>query len=231
MGRIGQWGIVLSMVAVAIAPTAACNAESLAYINYWDLSTTGLPVELYLDQKPIATKYLPDKITPSQAIVAGQHSLWLNTKPRIRLTNVNMEAGQFYTFVLLKNNSDPKGIVLNDKLERPEPTLRLVNLTADKIQITIRQNRPLEVKPGEQKDVPVVINNDSKVGLITVSAASVTRSGMSSSVKKIGIGPDRASVLLIDEQKSTLRLTRWQYDKCAVRIQTFKYSDACGHSD
>jgi hypothetical protein len=211
-----------------IAPGAIARAE-LAYVNYWNLTTDQSPVELHLDRTPVTRQYLPGEITPSQPVPAGQHAIWLS-RPRQQLSTVQMEAGQFYTVVLLQQASTLKGIVLNDKLVRSEPMLRLVNLTTGNVRVNISTMAPLEIKPGEQQDVPVTITNDSAVGLVTVNVRS--RSGPTASTQEaFGVGPDHASVLLIDQSGSGLRLTRWQYDQCAVRIATFDYEDACGHSD
>lgn len=229
MGRISYWTQVLAAIAVMIAPGATARAENLAYVNYWNLTTDQSPVELHLDQKPVTSQYFPNEITPSQPVPAGQHAIWLN-RPRQQLATVQMQAGQFYTVVLLQQASTLKGIVLNDKLARPEPMFRLVNLTTGSVQIKISSMAPLEIKPGEQQDVPVTVTNDSGVGLVTVNARG--RSGPTDSTQgTFGVGPDHASVLLIDQSGSSLRLTRWQYDQCAVRIATLDYEDACGHSD
>ncbi len=229
MGRLSDWTQVLAAIAVMIAPGAIARAENLAYVNYWNLTTTSPPVELNLDQKaPVTSQYLPGEITPSQPVPAGQHAIWLS-RPRQQLATVQMEAGQFYTVVLLQQ-ATLKGIVLNDKLARSEPVLRLVNLTTGTVRINVSTMAPLEIKPGEQQDVPVTVTNDSAVGLVTVNARS--GSGPADSTQgTFGVGPDHASLLLIDQSRSGLRLTRWQYDQCAVRIATFDYEDACGHSD
>lgn len=229
MGRIGLWTQVVAAIALAINPGAIARAENLAYVNYWNLTSASSSVELNLDQTPVTSQYLPGEITPSQPVPAGQHAIWLS-KPRHQLATVQMEAGQFYTVVLLQQASTPKGIVLNNKLSRPEPTLRLVNLTTGTVQVNVSAMVPLEIKPGEQRDVPVTVTNDSAVGLVTVTARN--RSGAGDSARgAFGVGPDHASVLLIDQSGPSLRLTRWQYDQCAVRIKTFDYEDACGHSD
>lgn len=228
MVRIGQLSRMLMAMAMVISSGIPVNAKDLAYLNYWDLTSSRSPVELHLDKQAVTRKYRPDRITASQAVPAGQRSIWLN-KPRQRLATVRMEAGQFYTVVLLKQKSTVKGVVLNNKVAPKTPTLRLVNLTTEKVRVIIQTNTPLEIKPGEQQDIPVSIKNASAVGLVTVKATSVKIA--SPTVKTFGVGPDYASVLLIDQPGPTLRLTRWQYDQCAVRIQKFNYADACGHSD
>jgi len=88
----------------------------------------------------------------------------------------------------------------------------------------------LEIKPGEQQDVPVNIANASAVGLVLVKVNNPT-GRPSSSEGTFGVGPDHPSVLLIDQTGTALRLTHWQYDQCAVRIQAFNYDDACGRLD
>lgn len=87
--------------------------------------------------------------------------------------------------------------MLNNKLSCPEPTLRLVNLTTGTVRVNISTMIPLEIKPGEQRDVPVTVASNSAVGLVRVAARS--RSGSADSAQgTFGIGPDHASVLLID---------------------------------
>lgn len=225
--RIGQWALALTAITV-VSPSATGRTEDLAYVNYWNLTRS--PVELRLGQKhPITHKYLPNEITPSQGVPAGQHSIWLS-RPEQQVTTAQMEAGEFYTVVLLSRVSMVKGIVLNDTVARPEPILRLVNLTSKPVQINIPTLAPLNIKPGEQQDVPVTITSASGVGLVAVNAKSGS-SPDDSTQGIFGVGPDHASVLLIHQLGPNLKLTRWKYDQCAVRIKTLEYEDACGHSD
>lgn len=230
MRQISQWAQVLTAVVAVIVTGTSCRAES-AYMNYWDLTASRRPIELRLDQKLVTRKYSPEQIMPSEAVPAGQHSIWLNSQPKTQwLANIRMEAGKFYTLVLLRHASTVKAIVLNDDLAKPEPMLRLINLAPVKVQVSILSKPLLEIKPGEQGEVPINITNASAVGLVSVKVNSLT-GRPSSSVGTFGVGPDHTSVLLIDKPETALRLTRWQYDQCAVRIQTFNYDDACGHSD
>ncbi len=231
MRQISRWAQVLTAVVVVIGPGTTCTAETSAYINYWDLTSSRTPIELRLDQKLVTKKYSPKEIMPSQAFPAGQYAIWVNSQPRRRwLANIRLKAGQFYTLVLLRDASTVKTIVLNNYLAKPEPTLRLMNLAPVKVQVSISTKPLLEIKPGEQRNVPVNITNASAVGLVSVKVNSPT-GRPSSGEGTFGVGPDHPSVLLIDQPGTALRLTRWQYDQCAVRIQAFNYDDACGHSD
>lgn len=230
MKRQDRLTLVLAAISVVMAPGATSRADNLAYVNYWNLTTSGSPIELHLDEThQITHRYLPDEITPSQGVPAGQYSIWLS-RPQQQVTTAQMESGEFYTVVLLPQASIVKGIILNDKVARLEPILRLVNLTSKPVQVTIPTLAPVAIKSGEQQDVPVTITNASRVGLVTVNA----KSGLSSDQSiqgTFGVGPDHASVLLIHQLGPNIQLTRWQYDQCAVRIATLDYEDACGHSD
>jgi hypothetical protein len=208
------------------------QAENLAYVNYWLLDAKPTVKTLHLNQQPLHASYSPEQIIPSQRLPAGKYALSLNSPAAPLAQSFNLEAEQFYTVALFQKGQVLQGLVLNDKLSRPEPTVRLVNLMPEPVQVTINQAqlKGLELQSGEQKDVAIAINSPSKVGLVTVQTTA--KSNLSHSVTKtFGVGPDYASVVVISPEASSLRLTRWQYDRCAVRIETYQYEDACGHSD
>nr|WP_290227577.1 DUF4397 domain-containing protein [Trichocoleus desertorum] len=234
-----QGWMLLSVLATGVGLAMPSQAESLAYVNYWLLDAKPTVKTLHLNQQPIHASYSPEQIIPSQRIPAGKYTLSLNSfssQPESQTESqpkqsFNLEAEQFYTVALFQKGQVLQGIVLNDKLSRPEPTVRLVNLMPEPVQVTINQAQAkgLELQSGEQKDVAIAINSASKVGLVTVKT---TAKNLSRSVTKtLGVGPDYASVVVISPQANSLRLTRWQYDRCAVRIETYQYEDACGHSD
>ncbi|MEP0869431.1 hypothetical protein NDA01_06430 [Trichocoleus desertorum AS-A10] len=231
-----QGWMLLSVLATGVGLAMPSKAENLAYVNYWLLDAKPTVKTLHLNQQPIHASYSLEQIIPSQRIPAGKYALSLNSvssQPESQpKQSFNLEAEQFYTVALFQKGQVLQGLVLNDKLSRPEPTVRLVNLMPEPVQVTINQAQPkgLELQSGEQKDVAIALNSPSKVGLVTVQTTA--KSNPSHSVTKtFGVGPDYASVVVISPQADSLRLTRWQYDRCAVRIETYQYEDACGHSD